>query len=196
MLSDKQQKQSITELNKQTNALRKQPDEDELKIDELEQYDRRQNLELQGVPEMSNEDVTQITLELANSLGVELEEEDNNRAPVAQEKTGRKTRSSNGSKKHSTIIVRFVSRTKRNEIYASHFKTKAIEAFPVDKMEHLFINENLTQRKKRLFWLTKQKAKELNHKFIWTNNGQIYARETEDSDKIHVKVENDLNKLW
>ena len=62
LLSDKQQRQSITELNKQTNVLRKQRDEDELNIDELEQYDRRQNLELQGVSEMPNEDVTQVTL--------------------------------------------------------------------------------------------------------------------------------------
>ena len=89
MLFNKQQKQSITELSKQTNVLRKQRDEDELKIDELEQYDRRQNLELQDVPEMPNEDATQITLELANSLDVELEEEDINRAPFAQERTGR-----------------------------------------------------------------------------------------------------------
>ena len=145
---------------------------------------------------MPNEDVTQITLELANSLGVELEEEDisiAHRLPK-KERVG-KTRSSNDSKKHSTIIVRFVSRTKRNEIYASRFKAKAIKAFPMDKMEHLFINENLTQRTKRLFWLTKQKAKKLNYNFIWTNNGQIYVRETVDSNKIHVKVENDLNKL-
>ena len=139
-------------------------------------------MELQGVPEMPNEDVTLTTLELANSLGVKLEEEDvtiAHRLPK-KERVG-KTRSSNDSKKHSTIIVRFVSRTKRNEIYASRFKAKTIEAFPVDKMEHLFINENLTQRRKLLFWLTKQKAKKLNYKFIWTSNGQIYVRETEDS---------------
>ena len=145
---------------------------------------------------MPNEDVTQITLELANSLGVELEEEDisiAHRLPK-KERIG-KTRSSNDSKKRLIIIVRFVSRTKRNKIYGCHFKAKAIEAFPVDKIKHLFINENLTQRRKRLLWLTKQKAKELDYKFIWTSNGQIYLRETEDSDKIHVKAEINLNKL-
>ena len=62
-------------------------------------------------------------------------------------------------------------------------------------MENLYINENLTQRRKRLFWLTKQKAKELGYSFIWTNNGQIYVRETEESEKMHIKFENDLDKL-
>ena len=62
-------------------------------------------------------------------------------------------------------------------------------------MENLYINENLTQRRKRLFWLTKQKAKELGYSFIWTNNGQIYVRETEEYEKMHIKFENDLDKL-
>ena len=54
----------------------KQSCEDEIKIDELEQYDRRQYLELQGVPEMPNEDVTQITMKLASSIGVDLDKEE------------------------------------------------------------------------------------------------------------------------
>ena len=54
----------------------KQSCEDEIKIDELEQYDRRQNLELQGVPEMPNEDVTQITMKLASLIGVDSDKEE------------------------------------------------------------------------------------------------------------------------
>ena len=42
-----------------------------------------------------------------------------------------------------------------------------------------FINENLTQRRKRLFWNTKQKAKELEYNFFWTHNGQNYIRKDE-----------------
>ena len=195
LLSTKQQKQSITELNKRTDVLMKQSCEDEIKIDELEQYDRRQNLELQGVPEMPNEDVTQITMKLASSIGVDLDKEEISIAHrLPQKKRIGKTRSSN-DKKHPTIIVRFVSRTKRNEIYARRFKAKDVETFPVENMENLYINENLTQRRKRLFWLTKQKAKELGYSFIWTNNGQIYVRETEESEKMHIKFENDLDKL-
>ena len=62
-------------------------------------------------------------------------------------------------------------------------------------MNHLFINENLTQRRKHLFWQAKQKVKELNYEYIWTNNGQIFVRKNENEDKILAKTENDLNKL-
>ena len=61
-------------------------------------------------------------------------------------------------------------------------------------MNHLFINKNLTQRK-HLFWQAKQKVKELNNEYIWTNNGQIFERKNENEDKILVKTENDSNKL-
>ena len=53
-------------------------------------------------------------------------------------------------------------------------------------MNKLFINKNLAQRRKQLFRMTKQKAKELNYKFIWTNNGQIYVRGDEDSKRLHI----------
>ena len=79
------------------------------------------------------------------------------------------------------------SRLKCNEIYANRFKAKDIEGFPVDAMEKVFINENLTQRRKKFFWNTKQKAKELGYKFFWTHNGQIYTRKDEESEKIYIK---------
>ena len=61
MLSNKQQKLDITKLSKRTNELIKLSlCNEELKIDELEQYDRRQNLELEGIPEMPYQDGTQI----------------------------------------------------------------------------------------------------------------------------------------
>ena len=53
--TNKQQKLDLKQLNKRADLIQKQNDEDHLKIDELEQYDRRQNLELQGVPMTENE---------------------------------------------------------------------------------------------------------------------------------------------
>ena len=48
-----------------------------------------------------------------------------------------------------------------NEFYVSRSKAKDITELPVDDMGHLYLNENLTQRRKRFFWLTKQKVIEL-----------------------------------
>ena len=51
-------------------------------------------------------------------------------------------------------------------------------------MTELYINENLTQRRKRLFWRSKQQAKELSYKYIWTNNGQIYVQKDKNHERI------------
>ena len=58
-----------------------------------------------------------------------------------------------------------------------------------------FISKNLTQKRNRLCWLTEQKAKELNYKYICTNLGQIYVRDDEDSNRIVIKNEDNLDKL-
>ena len=154
--TNKQQKQDIKQLTKRADIIQKQNDEDHLKIDEVEQYDRRQKLELQDVPMTKNEDVMKITLDLIKKLDVDIEEEDISIAHCHPQKRrlGR-TRASKATN-HPTIIVCLVSRLKCNEIYANRFEAKKdIGGFPVDVMEKVFINENLTQRRKRLFWNTK-----------------------------------------
>ena len=195
LLTNKQQKQDIKQLTKPADITQKQNDEDHLKIDEVEQYDCRQNLELKDVPMTKNEDVMKITLDLIRKLDVDIEEEDisiTHRLP--QKRRLDRTRA-NKATNHPTIILRLVSRLKRNEIYANRFKAKDIEGFPVDGMEKVFINENLTKRRKRLFWNTKQKANELGYKFFCTHNGQIYARKDEESEKIYMRTESDLDQL-
>ena len=63
-------------------------------------------------------------------------------------------------------------------------------------MHQLFINENLTQPRKELFWRTKQKAKDLGYRYIWTNNGQIYHRKEDDSKAIIVNNSSDIEKIY
>ena len=43
-----------------TNDLKKQTNNEELKVDELERFDRRQNLVFEGVPQIQNEKVIEI----------------------------------------------------------------------------------------------------------------------------------------
>ena len=62
-------------------------------------------------------------------------------------------------------------------------------------MHQLFVNENLTQPRKELFWRTKQKAKDLGYRYIWTNNGQIYLRKKDDSKAIIVNNPGDIETI-
>ena len=50
LTKSRKQKEEINKLNKRTDELQKKSDSEELKLDELELHNRRQNLELMGVP--------------------------------------------------------------------------------------------------------------------------------------------------
>ena len=64
--------QGIEHLNRRMTDLQKKNNAKEFKLDEVEQYDRRQNLEFAQVPYHKGENVTQIVLDLASKLEVKL----------------------------------------------------------------------------------------------------------------------------
>ena len=49
--------------------------------------------------------------------------------------------------------------------------------------------------RKRLFWQTKQKAKEKSFKFFWTMNGNIFVRKSDDKNIIAIKCDQDLKLI-
>ena len=58
-----------------------------------------------------------------------------------------------------------------------------------------FIYKNLTQARKRLLWLTKQKAKAKYFSYKWTMNGKIYVRKDDVASSIIMQSEEDLHAL-
>ena len=149
--------------------MKKQSCDDEDKIDQLEQYDRRQNLEFEGLAYQKDEDVSQ--LDVAEKIGVKLQKADISVAHRLPTKPGRDKNGPN------TVIARFVKREIRNEIYYKRYLLKDLhDDKHDDSQKRVYINENLTQKRKRLFRLAKQKIKALQYTFIWTNNGYIFVR--------------------
>ena len=187
-----QQNQELKEVKNSASNIIKSNSTDRAKLDELEQYTRRQNLVLEGVPYNEGENVNKVVTQLVEKLDFDLKNDDISIAHRLPMKENGKTKTNNN---HPAIIVRFVNRSVRNAIYAKRAAAAKITNFPVKNMEKLYINENLTQPRKRLFWLTKQAVKRLHYKFIWTNNGDIFVRKDENSEKIHVSNENDIRHL-
>ena len=67
--------QGLEHLNRRMTDFQKKNNDEEFKLDELEQYDRRQNLKFAQVPYQEEENVTQIVLDLASKLAVKLDNE-------------------------------------------------------------------------------------------------------------------------
>ena len=66
------------------------------------------------------------------------------------------------------ITARLINRNLRNLIYSKRTAPRRVleKDFPVPGMKNLFINENITQERKRLLWKTKELAKSTNYAYV------------------------------
>ena len=166
-------------------------------LDNLEQYGRRENLEFEGVPQVQNEDTTEVVIKIADKLNINLNENDISIAHRLPTKRPGKSNNSSTNLPTPAIIARFANRRIRNLIYSKRSAARKIPTteFPVPGITRLFINENLTSYRKKLPWQTKQKMKENNYKYIWTKNGRIFIRKDDESNPIEIRRERDTWSL-
>jgi len=96
-----------------------------------------------------------------------------------------------------SIIVRFLSRDVRNQIYGNRklLRQENFKNFSVPETSNIFITENLTHARRKLFWNAKQKEKANHYKFYWTNNGNVFVKKSADDTSILIKNERDLNLI-
>ena len=138
------------------------------KLDALDQYGRRENLRIHGVPETTNnfDDGEEVVKRIAETLNVNLQSYDVQRA----HRLGKRI-SINGGKPRP-IIARFVSYKKRNEILFAKAKLKNSETY-----SNVFISEDLTPLRSKLLQYVK---KECSNEFVLchTTNGNIRMKKS------------------
>ena len=106
------QEKEIATLKSQATELKEQSVKESVKLDDMEQYGRRQNIEIVGVPMLDGEDTNAVVREVGNLLNVEVLSchiSTSHRLPVNP-----KNKNANPS-----IIARFVNRDIRNKLYAN-----------------------------------------------------------------------------
>ena len=187
------QKEEISDLKSQAAALETQEIKDSIKVDELEQYGRRQNLEIVGAPEKEDENTNAIVLEVAKMLDVDIMSSHISTSHCLPKKTS----SSRNNSSSSPIIVRFTSRDIRNQIFANRKNARFVDLknFSVSDNKNIFVNENLIPTRKQLFWKTKQQVKNNSWKYIWTHNGNVFVKKDDNASITAIKNELDLNLI-
>ena len=131
------------DLMKENQCLKDQLIEEEKMRDDLDQYNRRENLEFHGIPLNPNENTNYIIKTMAKKLNINLKENNisnSHRLPKSS------------SNNPPIIIARFTNRTfqKRKNLIG-------VRDYGIDGMKNLFINKNLTPRRKKLFSLAYKK---------------------------------------
>ena len=161
-------------------------------LNELEQHGWRQYFEIHGIPMPDNEanaEVEDKVLPVRKKIDTTISKD---AIDVVHRLRGKPKTDQN--KKCPCIIVRFIGRKNRNNIYSTRKKLKSAE-FDDPRIDRVFINENLTSRKKHLLAQANQKRKDLHWMYLWTNNGRMHLRKNENGAVITIQTEDDLHRI-
>lgn len=162
----------------------------ETRIDELENYSRRNCLEIQGVPEEENENVAEIIKSVGKALNVTIKDE----MIDACHRIGRR----NDRERPRGIIVKFVRRMDKEQLMYRRkekkrdFSTRHLN-LPTDLP--IYLNDSLSPTKRKLLGQARLIKREKAYKYLWLRNGHILLRKQEGSEVVEVKTQADLSKL-
>ncbi|CAK1602146.1 unnamed protein product [Parnassius mnemosyne] len=163
----------------------------ENKIQYMEQQARRNNLEISGIPEKSNEDLSLYLRNITNFLGVELSSTD-----IVQITRIRPFNAVSGRPK--AIVVKLSYQLLRDTILSAVRTKKELKLCDIGfrgEMKKIYLNEHLTPANKILYKSTREKAKVAQYKFVWIRDGKIFVRKNDISRSLCIKNSVDLQKV-
>ena len=150
------------------------------KHDDLEQYTRKYNLEIDGIPEVHGEDLEDVVIKLTRSIEADAGHED---IDIVH-------RFKKGKRQPNPIIVRF------NNCYYGRRKLRKVNFRHISGSQKIYINENLTSQRTALF-KTVRDTKRLRQGWkVWTTDGKICVKSDSSLDYIAgINSVEDLEKL-
>ena len=161
----------------------------EFEHDALEQYTRKYNIEVHGVPERSDENLEELITSIADKLGASVTAEDLDIVHRMYAKPPRV----------KPIIIRFKSYGKKSEFYQARFQLRNTDLSAIIPGQNgntsIFINENLTTRRRELFGKVWKLKKDKNFHRVWTVDGKIFLRKTAGGRSFKINNEDDLAKF-
>lgn len=148
-------------------------------INNLEQYSRRQNIEVHGLAPTANEHLLNQLNTLSDLLELpkltEQDIESVHRLPPKSEKV-------------PVVLVRFSSCVTRNMWLQKNAALK-------EQNSTVRIYENMTAQNKRLFWQIKTKATEKGYRFAWHKEGKMFVRKAAGDRTVRIQSEDDLELI-
>ena len=160
--------------------------------DELEQYSRKNSLEIHGLPENVYSSTEEAVFKLAGALNVEMS--------VSDIELSHKLR----RKGKTFIIAKFVSHKVKTRLYKERTKLKDIRiasVFPSFSnaasagVNRVYINENLTAYRRKLVAIGREMREDGTINNIWTIDGKLFVKTSLDGSPTRIREEDDFKNL-
>lgn len=159
-----------------------------------EQHSIKNELEIIGLPEEDNENLTHLVLLTSQKVGVKLTETDLDEVTRIGPKRSSELSKNGDINIPRPIVVKLLRRQKRDELVKAarirrNITSENISSKPPQKF---FINERLTKTNRELFREARQAAKKNGFRFCWVRHGNIYIKESEGKETIRIHSQEDL----
>ncbi|XP_046685216.1 uncharacterized protein LOC124370954 [Homalodisca vitripennis] len=181
----------IEQLKSENVALKKHVVVLETRIEDLENYSRRNCVEIQGIPEEKEEQVSELVKKVGKALDVNITDS----MIDACHRIGKKTSERNQAR---GIVVKFVRRTDKEELMKKRREKKrdfSTRHLGLTMDIPVYLNESLSPARRRLLAQARQLRKERGYKYIWLRNGNILLRKEEKAPVVEIRTQADLNGL-
>lgn len=155
----------------------------------LEQYSRKNNVEVSGVPATRGESVKDLVMDVGAAIGVVMQESDV--ASAHRVPTYKKDR-------EPSLIIQFNSRSKREEWLSKYRAKKQLTAMEINKnfpSRRVFINSHLSPENKQFLAKLKLKCREVGYSFAWCRDDKFFARKSPEENAIKINSYADIDKL-
>ena len=160
-------------------------------VDKIENEKNQKALLISNIPESRNEDSTKVILTLAEHLGAQIH-------PTDIETTFRIKNDS--APKPPLMMIKFNNSSARENLYNArkNFNKKAVTTSTLGfrgSSKNIYINEVLSKTQQKLFFLARKKKVELKWRYVWTYRGQVFMRQTKETDAIKIASTECLSQL-
>lgn len=159
------------------------------RVRSLEQYTRKNNVEISGVPETPNEDTLSLLKDIGKTIGVEVD--------VSHFNAAHRIPSFN-RRRPPPIIVQFHQRIIK-DIWIKKYKEKrnlsAKQVNPIYPDQRIYISDHLSPENKQFLAKLKAKCSEVGFKFAWTRDGKFFARKNEGDKCQKIDTVEDIERL-
>lgn len=157
------------------------------RINDLEEKDKEKNLLISGIELTGTENLkTDIIDKITKALNVEIEKN--------EIETCYQIRKNN---KNSPIILKLLNKSKKEEIIKRRKENGPLfieECGIISKNGIIYINEDLSKEKQKIFKEARELRKQKKIAFTWITGGKIYIRKTADGPAVRLRDIQDLNR--
>ncbi|KAL1448061.1 hypothetical protein WDU94_013883 [Cyamophila willieti] len=161
------------------------------RINALEQYSRRSNVQINNVPFVQGESIEALVCEMGNKIGVPIDYNNDIQAahriptqgtvkPIIVKFTNRKIRN------------RFIVEAKKKKLQCDQLEVTKNLLFSAGAKSKIFVNDHLTPANSKIFFEARKIVREKKAKSVWTREGKIFIKRDENAAPVEVGVMEDL----